>query len=113
MKVFYLFLSINIFINSDNSLFGMPHALTHMLLHLSSSYATIAVAEAGLGAAVANQAECKKQLKYAHLGPDHIFTPIAIESSGVFGTKTLDLGHHLNWLLERAVHTPSSFKGSQ
>ena len=34
MKVFYFCLSINIFINSDNSLFGMPHALTHMLLHL-------------------------------------------------------------------------------
>ena len=60
------------------------------------SYATIAVAEAG---AAANQEERKKQLKYAHLGPGHIFTPIAIESSGVFGTETLkflkDLGHHL------------------
>ena len=60
------------------------------------SYATIAVAEAG---AVANQVECKKQLKYAHLGPGHIFTPIAIESSGVFGTETVkfltDLGHCL------------------
>ena len=61
------------------------------------SYATIAVAEAG---AVANQEEHKKQqLKYAHLGPGHIFIPIAIEASGVFGTETLkflkDLGHHL------------------
>ena len=45
----------------------------------------------------------KKQLKYAHLDPGHIFTPIAIESSGVFGTETLKfLVIALNWLLERA-----------
>ena len=38
----------------------------------------------------------KKQLKYAHLGPGHIFIPIAIEYSGVFGTETLKgLGHRL------------------
>ena len=51
--------------------------------------------------AVASQAECKKtnKLKYAHLGPGHIFIPIAIEYSGVFGTETLrflkGLGHRL------------------
>ena len=49
------------------------------------SYASIAVAEAG---AVANQAECKKRQKYAYLGPGHIFTLVAIEFSGVFGTET-------------------------
>ena len=79
---------------------------------LAPSYASIAVDEAG---AIANQAEWKKQ-KYAHLGPGHIFTPVAIESSGVLDTETLlnkILVIALNWLLERAVHTSFSFKGSQ
>ena len=77
----------------DNSLFGMPHALTPICSILC---ATIAVAEAG---AVANQEERKKKnkKKYAYLGPGH--TPIAIESSGVFGTEAIkflkDLSHHL------------------
>ena len=56
------------------------------------SYSSIAIA-------VANQAERKKQQNYSHQGPGHIFTPIAIESSCVFGTETLkfvkDLGHCL------------------
>ena len=93
---------------------GPPLATTPLPDTHAPSYATIAVAEAG---AVANQEERKKQLKYAHLGPGHIFTPIAIEPSGVFGTETLKflniLVIALNWLLERAVHTPSSFKGFQ
>ena len=59
-------------------------------------YASIAVAEAG---AVANQAECKKQLKYVHLGTGHIFTPVAIESSGVFGTDTVYKIHKRSWSL--------------
>ena len=60
------------------------------------SSASIAVAEAG---AVANQAECKKQLKYVHLGTGHIFTPVAIESSGVFGTDTVYKIHKRSWSL--------------
>ena len=52
------------------------------------SYASIAVA-------VANQPERKKQQKYAYLGPGHIFTLIAIESSGTETLKFVkDLGHH-------------------
>ena len=43
------------------------------------------------------QAERKKRQKYTSLVPGHIFTPAAIESSGVFGKETLkfvqDLGH--------------------
>ena len=53
------------------------------------SYASIAVTEAG---AVANQVERKR---YAHLGPGHIFTPVAIECSGVFGTETLKFVKYL------------------
>ena len=60
------------------------------------SSASIAVAETG---AVANQAECKKQLKYVHLGTGHIFTPVAIESSGVFGTDTVCKIHKRSWSL--------------
>ena len=40
------------------------------------SYSAIAAAEVG---GVANQAEHKKYVKYAHLDHSHIFTPIAIE----------------------------------
>ena len=57
---------------------------------------SFAAAEAG---AVANQAEHKKCVKYAHLDHHHIFTPIAIETSGVYGSETLkflkELGHRL------------------
>ena len=60
------------------------------------SYSAFAAAEAG---AVANQAEHKKCVKYAHLDHNHIFTPIAIETSGVYGSETLkflkELGHRL------------------
>ena len=41
----------------------------------------------------------KKCVKYAHLDHNHIFTPIAIETSGVYGSETLkflkELGHRL------------------
>ena len=57
---------------------------------------SFAAAEAG---AVAYQAEHKKCVKYAHLDHHHIFTPIAIETSGVYGSETLkflkELGHRL------------------
>ena len=60
------------------------------------SYSAFAAAEAG---AVANQAEHKKCVKYAHLDHNHIFTPIANETSGVYGSQTLkflkELGHCL------------------
>ena len=48
---------------------------------------------------MANQAEHKKCVMYAHLDQNHIFMPIAIETSGVFGSETLkflrELGHRL------------------
>ena len=38
---------------------------------------------------VAAAAEKKKSNKYGHLGPAHIFMPVAIETLGAFGPRTL------------------------
>ena len=45
------------------------------------SYSAIAVQQAG---AVVEQAEVQKQRKYNHLDSCHFFTPVAIETAGVF-----------------------------
>ncbi len=37
---------------------------------------------------MASQAEDRKYMKYAGLPVTHSFTPVAVETSGVFGTKT-------------------------
>eukprot|EP00731_Ephydatia_muelleri_P037505 Em0489g4a len=62
---------------------------------LAPSYSTIAAHQVG---AVAQQAEDRKMHKYKHL-PMLLFTPVAIETSGVFGPKTTEflkeLGHRL------------------
>ena len=50
------------------------------------SYRNLAVVSAG---AVASRAESLKQEKYTALDHSHIVTPIAIETSGAFGPKTL------------------------
>ena len=48
---------------------------------------------------VARHAEESKQAKYRHLASSHIFVPVAVETSCVFGTEALnfvkDLGHRL------------------
>eukprot|EP00731_Ephydatia_muelleri_P037460 Em0476g3a len=51
------------------------------------SYSTIAAQQAG---AVGQQAEDKKAQKYKHLSSHHFFTPVAIETSGVYGPRTAD-----------------------
>ena len=60
------------------------------------SYISKADREAGL---VAKHAEERKQAKYHHPVSSHIFVPVAVETSGVFGTEALefvkDLGHRL------------------
>ena len=62
----------------------------------SPSYVSRATSEAG---AVAALAEDRKRTKYTCLEQSYTFTPIVIETSGVFGLLTLqflkDLG---NWL---------------
>ena len=60
------------------------------------SYSTIAAQQVG---AVAQQAEDRKVQKYKHLDSCHFFTPVAIETTGVFGPRTTEflkeLGHRL------------------
>ena len=61
------------------------------------SYVSYAAREAGL---VAKQAEEGKRSKYRHLAASHIFVPVAVEISGVFGTEALEfikeLSHRLH-----------------
>ena len=60
------------------------------------SYSAIAAQQVG---AVAQQAEDRKMQKYKHLDSCHFFTPVAIETTGVFGSRTTEflkeLGHRL------------------
>ena len=56
------------------------------------SYSSRATNESG---AVATQAEEMKEAKYTHLNSEHAFTPVAIETSGVFGVKTVQFVREL------------------
>ena len=58
------------------------------------SYSPNATSEAGT---VATQAEERKEAKYSHLNP---FSLLAIETSGVFGPKTMQFVHELGQRLE-------------
>ena len=62
----------------------------------ASSYAAAASREPG---AVAALAEERIVAKYVHLGPLHLFTPVAVEITGVIGQLTRvfvkDLGRRL------------------
>ena len=49
------------------------------------SYSSNATSEAGI---VAASAEERKEAKYSNIGALHCFTPVAIETSGVFGPKS-------------------------
>ena len=75
------------------------------------SYSTIAAHQVG---AVAQQAEERKMQKYKHLDSCYFFTPVAIETSGVFGPKTTEflkeLGHRLRQV-SAPLHT--SLRDSQ
>ena len=58
------------------------------------SYSTIAAQQVG---AVAQQAEDRKMQKYKPLDSCHFFTPVAIETTGVFGPRTSEflMGHQV------------------
>ena len=60
------------------------------------SYSSIATREAAAAAAMAEE---RKAVKYVSLSSTYAFTPVAIETSGVFGPRTAtflkDLGHRL------------------
>ena len=47
------------------------------------------------------QAEERKDAKYTHLNSAHAFTPVTIETSGVFGAKTMRFVQELGQRLER------------
>ena len=51
----------------------------------ATSYTTIASQEAGVVAAIAEE---RKKAKYTCLSSYHIFTPVAVETAGVFGPET-------------------------
>ena len=59
---------------------------------LAASCRPKAISEAG---AVACLTESKKATKYAHLSISHVFTPVAAESLGAFGSRSLSLFHAL------------------
>ena len=70
------------------------------------SYSTIAAQQAG---AVGQQAEDKKAQKYKHLSSHHFFTPVAIETSGVYGPRTADFLKELGHRLRQVSGEASSF----
>ena len=59
---------------------------------LAPSYWPKVISEPG---AVAAMGESKKATKYAHLSISHIFTPVAVESLGAFGSRSLSFIHAL------------------
>ena len=63
---------------------------------LSTSYIDTATGRSG---AVAERAECEKQVKYSSLGSRYFFQPVAVETTGGMGPGTLtfvkDLGHRI------------------
>ena len=70
------------------------------------SYSTIAAKQVG---AVAQQAEEKKMQKYKHLDSCYFFTPVAIETSGVFGPKTMEFLKGLGQRLRQVSGEANSF----
>eukprot|EP00731_Ephydatia_muelleri_P014836 Em0008g556a len=70
------------------------------------SYSTIAAQQAG---AVGQQTEDKKAQKYKHLSSHHFFTPVAIETSGVYGPRTANFLKELGHRLRQVSGEASSF----
>eukprot|EP00731_Ephydatia_muelleri_P034999 Em0091g2a len=70
------------------------------------SYSTIAAHQVG---AVAQQAEDRKMQKYKHLDSCYFFTPVAIETSGVFGPKTTEFLKELGLRLRQVSGEANSF----
>ena len=71
------------------------------------SYSGIASTGAGM---VAAQAEERKRIKYLHLAMNHIFTPVAIETSGVIGPGSKRFIHELGHRLEQVTGDANSLK---
>ena len=72
----------------------------------SHSHIALASREPGL---VAKQTEQQKKTKYADLLTTHHFVPIGIETTGVFGPKTLSFFKELGRCLRARSSEPLSF----
>ncbi len=72
---------------------------------LAPSYANFAVREPG---AVAQEAERKKRIKYAHMEATHFFVPVAIETLGAFGPDARSFLKDLGNRLKASTHEPLS-----
>ena len=92
-----------------NVWYGTLLALTPLPLPTSDtfapSYLRLPLREAG---AVAIQAEERKKKKYSCLSSTHLFTPIAIEPSGVFGTEAISFVRELGLRLKNVTGEPAS-----
>ena len=62
------------------------------------SYSTLASSESDL---VAAQVEERKRSKYLHFTSDHLFIPVAIETSGVVGALSMAFLKELGRCLEQ------------
>ena len=69
------------------------------------SYQGQATTEAGC---VAAMAEDRKQDKYAHLAPQHLIQPVAIETSGAIGPSTLQFLKELGRRISQSSRDPCS-----
>ena len=69
------------------------------------SYLSSAASGAG---AVAPSAEERKKTKYANLNPAHTFTPVANETSGVFGPESLSFLKNLGGRLSQITREEKS-----
>ena len=72
---------------------------------LAPSYTALSTREAG---AVAEEAERRKNIKYAHLEHDHHFIPVAVESLGVFSPQAKSFIEELGRRLEDTTTEPLS-----
>ena len=70
------------------------------------SYSAIAAQQVG---AVAQQAEDRKMQKYKHLDSCHFFTPVAIETTGVFGPRTTEFLKELSHWLRQVSGEANSY----
>ena len=95
--------------NNNNNLF-VPWKCGQLLVWDAmcpdTSYSTIAAHQVG---AVAQQAEDRKMRKYKHLDSCYFFTPVAIETSGVFGPKTTEFLKELGYRLRQVPGEANSF----
>ena len=60
--------------------------------------------------AVADSSESRKQALYSHLQSTHTFVPVAVETTGAFGTESLQFLKHLGSRLCSQSGNPSAFQ---